>query len=260
VNLLAFGKMLIRSLHSNTRASASLEFLLVFFPLLVLVLAVWQLAFMLNAQMHVGYAAYAAARSASTIIYMELPDEPEGTLINHNEPNAEKWERIARAAIPGTLAISPGSASNAALAYLSSQIGQSSGQSAPNFAGLNVAALPAQLSLMTAHRGTAITEGTRISRAAVKALYAQSATRVLINGRDASGNTTGGSQVTNAYDLSGADTLKVTVEYDYWLNVPYAGRMMSLAFGGGALSGGSHPTMTLRETVAVNTWPKVTAY
>ena len=42
------------SLHRDERASASLEFLLVFFPLLVLVLAVWQLAFMINAQIHVG--------------------------------------------------------------------------------------------------------------------------------------------------------------------------------------------------------------
>lgn len=251
-----------KRLHGSECASASLEFLLVFFPLLVLVLAVWQLAFMLNAQMHVGYAAYAAARSASTVVYIDLPDEPEGVLLNSNEPDAQKWQRIQRAAIPGTLAISPGNAEAAAGAYLSGEINAAAGnQAAPDFDALDVGAVPGQIGIMTAHRGAEILEGSRISRATVKALYAQSATRVLINGRDASGKLSTGGQANNAYDLSGASLLTVTVEYDFWLNVPYAGRMMRLAFGGNALLDDvTHPTLTLRETVVMNTWPRLSAY
>lgn len=250
------------TLRQNEKASASLEFLLVFFPLLVLVLAVWQLAFMLNAQMHVGYAAYAAARSASTVVFLDLPDEPEGVLLNNAEPNAAKWQRIHRATIPATLPISPGNASSAASAYLSSTLYQSlEDRSAPDFDLVDLGALPGQLSVMTAHRGTAITEGNRISRAAVKALYAQAATRVLINGRDADGNQSDGNQAGNTYNLAGVEFLRVTVEYDFWLNVPYAGRMMRIAFGeSGLLDNISHPTLTLRETVAINAWPQVTAY
>jgi hypothetical protein len=249
-------------LHKNRRASASLEFLLVFMPLLILVLAIWQLAFMLNAQMHVGYAAYAAARSASTITYMNLPDEPEGVLLNSDEPDAQKWQRIERAALPGTLAISPGSPDAAARALLSSEVNVALGnQGIPDFDGLDLAAVPGQISLMTVHRGDDILQGSRISRAAVKALYAQNATRVLINGRDAGGRDDGGGSSSNPYDLTGSSVLRVTVEYDFWLNVPYAGRMMRLAFGGVELpDDDSYPTLTLRETVAINTWPRLSAY
>jgi hypothetical protein len=249
-------------LHHDRRASASLEFLLVFFPLLVLVLAVWQLAFMLNAQMHVGYAAYAAARSASTVAYIDTQDEPEGVLLNSGEPGAEKWKRINRAAIPGTLAISPGSAGAAGEAYLNAvQEGAIFDQETPNFDALDLGALPGQIALLTAHRGDEILDPGRIGRAAVKALYAERATRVLINGRDQAGRLRNGGRATDAYDVSDAGTLEVTVEYAFWLNVPYAGRMMRLAFGGNqAIGDVTQPTLTLRETVAINPWPQLTAY
>jgi hypothetical protein len=193
---------------------------------------------------------------------MELPDEPEGVLLNSDQPNAAKWRRINRAAIPGTLPVSPGNADSATQAWLSSTINQAfDEQAAPDFNAVDVGALPGQLSVMTAHRGTAITEGKRIRRAAVKALYAERATRVLINGRDAYGNQRDGGQAGDSYNLAGAGILQVTVEYDFWLNVPYAGRMMRLAFGGsGLLDNITHPTLTLRETVAINGWPQVTAY
>jgi hypothetical protein len=251
----------LHTLHANQRGLAALEFLLVFFPLLYIVLAVWQLAFMLNAQMHVGYAAYLAARSASTVVYMDLPDEEEGMLLNSGG-NGKKWERINRAAIPATLPISPGNAAKAAEVAASSAIIVAIEDSAlPDFDVPDIGAVPAQISLMTAHRGTAIAEGIRMQRAGVKALYAANATRVLINGRDADGNGAGGGQSNNPLNLSGADVLSVTVEYDFWLNVPYAGRMMHLAFGGNPLAGDfTEPTLTLRETVAINAWPKVAAY
>lgn len=251
----------MRTLHANQRGLAALEFLLVFFPLLYIVLAVWQLAFMLNAQMHVGYAAYLAARSASTVVYMDLPDEEEGVLLNSGGAGS-KWQRINRAAIPATLPISSGNAATATEVAASSTIVAAIDDSAfPDFDVPDIGAVPAQLSLMTAHRGTAIAEGIRLERAGVKAIYAANATRVLINGRDADGNTTAGGQSGNALNLAGADVLTVTVEYDFWLNVPYAGRMMHLAFGGNPFVGDyTEPTLTLRETVAINAWPQVAAY
>ncbi len=252
----------LRAFRRDEQASASLEFLLVFFPLLVLVLAVWQLAFMVNAQVHVGYAAYAAARSASTVAFTELDNEAEGVLLNRNEPEAEKWQRIERAAIPGTLAISPGSAESAGKAYLSTQAhGMLGDGPAPNFDSIDFGSLPGQIGALTIHRPGMILSGSRLRRAAVKALYAQAATRVLINGRDSRGNLADGNTANGPYDLSSSDTLSVTVEYDFWLHVPYAGRMMYIAFGGSELTSGiTEPTLTLRSTVVTPTWPQLVAY
>ena len=124
---------------------------------------------------------------------MDLPDEPEGVLLNRGESGAEKWQRIERAAIPGTLAISPGNAETAAKAFVSASANaRLEGDPAPNFSAGDLGSLPGQITLMTAHRGGEILEGTRIGRTVVKAMYAQAATRVLINGRDASGRLSGG--------------------------------------------------------------------
>jgi hypothetical protein len=252
----------LQQFKQDEHASASLEFLLVFFPLLVLVLAVWQLAFMINAQVHVGYAAYAAARSASTVAFSELDDEPEGILLNINEPNAEKWGRIQSAAIPGTLAISPGSAESATRAYLSTQANKLIGDGpAPNFDAIDLANLPGQTVLLTAHRPGTLLQNNRMRRTAVKALYAQSATRVLINGRDARGNLENGNKANDPFDVSGGETLSVTVEYDFWLHVPYAGRMMYIAFGGSELTSSiTEPTLTLSRTVVTPAWPQLKAF
>lgn len=250
-----------RALHDCDRASASLEFLLVFFPLLAIVLAVWQLAFMINAQLSVGYAAYAAGRSASTVAYMELPDEPLGILIgdnsNGNDNSTRKWKRINRAAIPGVIAISPGSAEKAALAYASAQVGQAISNSAlPNLPNVDLTSLPGRVTLMTAHREDAILRGKRVARLAVKSTYATASTNVLINGSDKS---------VASLNLGTAETIDVTVEYDFWLNVPYAGRMMKIAFGGPIsnllpIPGQFQPTLRMRETVTVRAWPKLKAF
>lgn len=247
-------------LHDCQRASASLEFLLVFFPLLAIVLAVWQLAFMLNAQLSVGYSAYAAGRSASTVAYMELPDEPIGTLVGTSAGGGDdtrKWTRINRAAIPGVLAISPSNAEKAILAYASAQSEEAiSAGALPSLPDIDIGAVPGRLALMTAHREGAILEGNRATRLAVKSTYATASTNVLINGQD---------KAVASLNLGTAETIDVTVEYDFWLNVPYAGRMMKAAFGGpvfGAipLPDVYQPTLRLSETVTVRAWPKLTAF
>ena len=51
------------------------------------------------------------------------------------------------------------------------------------------------------------------------------------------------------------------MEYDFWLNVPYAGRAMNLAFGGNPVTSGvSYPTLTLSRTVTTPAWPQLAAY
>lgn len=249
------------NLHECDRASASLEFLLVFFPLLAIVLAVWQLAFMINAQLSVGYSAYAAGRSASTVAYMDLPEEDIGILIgidaNGNDNSTRKWTRINRAAIPGVIAISPGTAEKAALAYASAQVGQAiSNNALPNLPNIDLTAVPGRFTLMTAHREDAILQGKRMQRLAVKSTYATASTNVLINGSDQSAAT---------LNLGTAETIDVTVEYDFWLNVPYAGRMMKVAFGGPIsnllpIPGQFQPTLRMSETVTVRAWPKLKAF
>ena len=101
-----FGARRTVGLHRDDSAIASIEFLLVLMPLMSIVLVVIQLALMLNAQMNVAYSAYTAARSASTVAYMDFGGaEPEGTL----SIGGQKWQKINRAAMPGVIAISPGS-------------------------------------------------------------------------------------------------------------------------------------------------------
>ena len=240
------------SLHRCESALASMEFLLVFVPLLTIVLAVWQLALMLNAQLNVAYSAYAAARGASVIAYMDLPNEPEGELLK----DGEKWAKINRAALPGVIAISPGSFSSASGAYASAQIDRAQDASFnPALPGTDEALnMLGHATVLTLHRGDAVlSSSSRRNRAAVKSLYASLATDVRINGnnRDV------------AMNLSSADTLDVTVEYDFWLNIPYAGRMMKAAFDNNNFQFSSaygYPTLKLTETVVVRAWPKKKAF
>lgn len=241
----------IRQLHSDEKgATATLEFLLVLMPLLYIVLAVIQLSMMLNAQVHVGYAAYAAARSVSTVAFIDLPDEPEGQMLASSEANAEKWTRVERAARPGTIALSPGNAEKALSVYsfiMARRVGANPEEIGSLGDGLDPLALPGQLSLMAAHRGGEILEGNRLQRAAVKAAYASVTTRVLVDG------------LTSSDDVSVSNgRVEVTVEYDFWLSIPYAGITMRQAFAGEGFFD-DFPTLTMRQSVTVPVWPKVSA-
>jgi hypothetical protein len=267
---------LLGRLHRGDSASASIEFLLVLFPLLVIVLTVWQFAFMINARLHVGYAAYAAARSAAVIIPKEIGTEgssdyePEGVLNN----DAAKWKRIRRAAVPGVLAISPGQLTNAGLAYKSWECKlRGLGACVTELPAMDLEALTPRLTLMTVHKPDFYTEtretlfGTasvnRLTRAGVKSLYADNATEVLINGRDHEGRQQQGNKTIEPFDLTAQEVVSVTVNYGFWLSVPFVGRMMEAAFEGwrNPLTGESislslQPTRTISETVPTNLWTR----
>jgi hypothetical protein len=243
-----------RRLHATTRepslircdsATASIEFLLVLFPFMFIVLTVWQLAFMFNARLHVGYAAYAAARAAAVQIPAELPGEKEGELKKYGEANAKKWEKIARAAIPGTFAISPGSFTDAG-----GTIAFAGGGSRPM--RLDTAAIVPRMTLMTAHYfDLGVLGGTRLTRGLVKNWYSSQMTQVLVNGKDDRA----------AQDLKKVDTVTVTVNYVFWLQVPYVGRMLEALFKGRVIPGTStpifttpFPSMTMSETITMTSW------
>ena len=238
-------------LHRNdSGATATMDFLLVMPPLMIIVFTVVQLAMMSNAQLHVAYSAYAAARSASTIAFLDLAEESEGEILARGSAGAQKWRRISRAAIPGTLAISPGSWDNALSAYKFTQ--------ARNFSknpeeitdfSVNADLLGAsgQLTLLAVHRGDDFFNPQRLARGMVKAGYAGEMTRVLINGQGTD------------EDVDVSDGLiEVTVEYDFWLSIPYAGAALMQALDGFTFFP-SYPTITLSHTVTMPTWPKVSA-
>jgi hypothetical protein len=245
---------LLRGFHKSSSAIASMEFLMVFFPFLIIVMTVWQFAFMFNAQIHVGYAAYAAARSASVMIPADLPDESEYVLKKLGTSGAQKWRSIRRAAIPGVLAISPGRAKDAAgvIGVYRGRDFMADGEI--DFGGTPDAAVISRLTLMTAHYGTdGILSGTRKERGFVKSLYADNVTQVLINGKDHETEVTFGPQ----------DTIAVSVNYVFWLNVPYVGRMIALSMGGlgdriAAQLGftNPYPSIELSETVHMKIWSR----
>lgn len=236
----------LRGLHDSDSAIASMEFLMVFFPFLVIVMTVWQLAFMFNAQMHVGYSAYAAARSASVMIPADLEHEKEWELKKLKTSKAEKWQSIQRAAIPGVLPISPGRFTDA-VAVLG--MARATKKDAVKQVGKDPALL-ARMALMGAHYGSAEPfTGNRIARNAAKDFYAQSATQVLINGQN------------NEKDqnLEGMGTIAVTVNYVFYLNVPYVGKLMQTAIEG--LSGPlrPYPSILLTEVIHMKLWARTRA-
>lgn len=249
----AFGVQRKVSLHQDDSAIASIEFLLVLLPLMSIVLVVIQLALMLNAQMNVAYSAYTAARSASTVAYMDLGGaETEGQL----SIGGQKWQKINRAAMPGVIAISPGSLDAAGLAFTSAEIDrtQNSGFNPPLPGLSDVAAAASQVTLMSAHRDSAIVGSTgRLTRAGVKVAYARVATDVKING----------SNREQALSLGGAETLNVTVEYNFWMNIPYAGGALKAVIDNSNFqlsSAVGYPTLKITESVAVTAWPKRKAF
>jgi hypothetical protein len=252
----------LRHFNDSSSAIASMEFLMVFFPFLIIVMTVWQLAFMFNAQIHVGYAAYAAARSASVVIPEDLQREAEyqvkklSDASSGNQQDVPKWKRIRRAAIPGLIGISPGDEGDAAGVVgmlLANQLVQESSLNINSFQ-LDPQAFAARMTLMTAHYGTeGILSGNRTARGAVKAAYADQVTKVLINGQDH----------TKALNLSGADTVAVTVKYIFWLNVPYVGRMIEATMQGwiNPLTGkpwfnNPFPSMEMTETIHMKIWTR----
>lgn len=244
-------------MHRAESATASMEYLMVIVPFLVIVMTIWQLAFMLNAQTHVGYAVFAAARSAAVLIPAELDGEAEGKLVKQSGSKTTKWTRINRAAIPGTLAVSPGSFDNAfGVATANALTGRGFGtpQTPDATAGL------ARMTLMSMHMcdtpifctPQALT-GTRPARMLVKNYYAQNMTRVVIEGSNSKSD----------LDLNGRDIIKVRVDYVFWMHVPYVGRMLQAAIRGwrnpltGELIGvNPFPSIVLSEETSINTWFK----
>ena len=247
--------------HRSESATASMEYLLVLVPFLIIVMTVWQLAFMLNARTHVAYAAYAAARSAAVLIPAETDSEPEGTL-EPQSGSSSKWSRIRKAAIPGTLAISPGdwkSAGSVAVgAAASEKIGGSGSFSFPSLPDPLGAAT--RLGLMSMHMCDTpifcepqVLKGTRPQRAAVKHYYAENMTRVFIEGQDH-----------KKQQSISQDVVKIRVEYVLWLQVPYVGRMLEALIRGrtNPLTGEAvaqnlvQPSIVLTEETSINTWLK----
>ncbi len=248
---------LLMNVHRSESATASMEYLMVIVPFLVIVMTVWQLAFMLNAHTHVGYAVFAAARSAAVIIPSEMDGEEEGKLSQKSNA-VTKWTRINRAAIPGTLAVSPGSAENAfGVATANALTGRGFG--VPQSPDLIAAG--GRSTLMSMHMcdtpvfcgPQALKTGTRAARLLVKDLYAQNMTRVYINGKYDNSD----------LDLTDRDIVTVRVDYVYWLHVPYVGRMLQAAIRGwrnpltGELIGiNPFPSIVLSEETSINVWSK----
>jgi hypothetical protein len=246
------------------RGIASLEFLLVLIPLFVIVMAFVQIALMINARLHVGYAAYAAARSASVVVYAESDEEEIGVLLNSDAEGAEKWQRINRATAPALLPISPGSPAAAAKAFASfsaSQVIDDESFGGVDF-DIDATATAGRLTAMVVHRAGDAWQGKRLQRAAVKSVYTDLATTVWINDRNAEGELRDGTEDSEPFDLSEEDTLSVSVDYEFWLNVPYAGRAMKLAFEPEWIlqSRFLTPTLTLSDTVVVPAWRKRKAF
>lgn len=242
----------LHALHDSRSATASMEYLLVLVPFLIIVMTVWQLAFMINAQLHVGYAAYAAARSASVMIPANLEKEEEGVLNKEGQSSNSKWTRIRKAALPGTIAISPGDWATAGGVALASRLRRgnlSDLGTLPNFAGVG-----ARLTLMTVHHtDQSIFSGTRFQRAIVKNVYAEKMTEVLVNGV----------KNTETQNLGGTETVSVTVNYTLWLHVPYVGRLLEAMFEGWRspftgeyVAVNPYPSMQLSETISMTAWPR----
>lgn len=248
-------------LHKDDSAAASIEYLLVLFPFLIIVMTVWQFAFMINAKLHVGYATYAAARSAAVLIPMEMDDEDPGQLNALSSSKESKWTRIQRAARPGTIAISPGHARDAGGVWGAAnfiEVAKGGNFNAPETP--DALGTAARITLMSMHMcdvpifcsPQALT-GTRPLRAAIKDYYAQNMTAIRIQNVDH----------TEAQDLSSHDVITVRVDYVFWLQVPWVGRMLEAMFKGirnpvtGEFEGlNPFPSMLLSEQTTINTWHK----
>lgn len=248
-------------LHEDRGATASMEYLMVLMPFLVIVMTIWQLAFMINAKLHVSYATFAAARSAAVMIPAQFDGEEPGKLAQQTNSKESKWTRIERAAIPGTIAVSPGSAGDAGGVFAAHNGYQL--LSGGGFDGVEVpnpVDTGSRLILMSMHMcdtpifcsPEALT-GTRPGRTAVKDLYAQTMTTVRVQGQDSS----------QAADLSSQDVITVSVDYVFWLQVPWVGRLFEAGFKGflnpvtkEPLIFNPYPSMTMSEQTSIKVWHK----
>lgn len=258
------GKNRLSAFHSDRSAIASMEYLLVLFPFLIIVMTIWQFAFMINAKLHVSYATYAAARSAAVVIPAEYGDETEGLLkqSNGSDPNA-KWERILRAARPGTIGISPGNSLDAAgtyAAYNGLELASDGGFNTPQRP--DALGTASRILLMSMHMcGTPIFcapqtiegFGTRPLRAAIKDYYAQNMTKVTIQEQDRSQDLD--------LSISKPELITVRVDYVFWLQVPYVGRLIEAMFRGTRDPIAEqlqllnpYPSMVLSEQTTINAW------
>ncbi len=86
--------------------TSELEFTLALPFFLMSVLTTVQIALMVNANLVVDYAAFAAARSASVWVPQDVGDEGTNSIAAAGT-NSEKWSRIRRAATIAVLPISP---------------------------------------------------------------------------------------------------------------------------------------------------------
>ena len=236
----------VHKLSTDNSALASMEFLMVLMPFLIIVMTVWQLAFMFNARLHVGYSAYAAARSAAVMIPADLPNEKEGELKQQGQSNSVKWSRIRAASVPGTLAISPGDFGSAVGVAAFNQTVLTSLPTGSEALG--------RLGLMSAHHPPGVLQGTRPLRALSKMTYAKGMTEVLINGQNHE----------KTQNLGDADQVTVTVNYPFWLNVPFVGGMLEATFKGRFMNPATgrpifmspYPSITLTETITMTAWPR----
>ena len=251
----------LRDVHRDSGATASMEYLMVLVPFLIIVMTVWQLAFMTNAKLHIGYATYAVARSASVMIPADMDGEAEGKLNALSSSKDSKWTRILRAARPGTIAISPGNGEDAAGVY-----GMHYGIGLVKGGSFNAPKTPdaigtlSRITLMSMHMcGNAILckpealTGSRPLRAAVKDYYAANMTFVKIGQYDHK----------RAQDLKDVETIRVRVEYVFWLQVPWVGRVIEAINKGFYNSHTNepqfynpYPSMTLAEETTINVWIK----
>ena len=206
-----------RSIRDDESGTAVLEFVLVFPYFVMILLVVMQLALMINAKLVVGYAAFAAARSAT--VWIPEPTASEGANTISADRSSEKWQRILAAARIGCLPI----ASETMWPYGYVPI---EGGAIPEIPGVGALldraiALPA----LTVHDLGSENLTKRLERGAFKWLYGSSEkfTQVKIEGMNEEGMTS-----------YGADApITVTVTHHFYLSVPYAGTAFAVAFGEG---------------------------
>jgi hypothetical protein len=190
---------LAKFLRGEEEASAVLDYVLVLPFFTIIVLTVVQLALLVNAKLVVGYAAFAAARTAAVWIPAELGDE-EANRIGGDQKRSQKWSRILSSARIGCLPIA------------SSQMpfGLGSGGAAGDAIGVGVGAL---MTPLLAH--DLVEMDIRVSRAGRKWLWAGAFTEVSIDGVEDSGRTFGAT-----------DPIEITVSHRFYLNVALAGSIL----------------------------------
>ena len=202
-------------------AASVLEFTLVFPIFLMIILIIWQLLLLINATQVVSYAAFSAARSAIVVIPMSLGNEGQNQFLGGD--SSQKQATIKEAASIACTPISPPItewAKESGIFGAATAIGGVTGE-------VGDAALLAILVNQAGLNGT---------RALQKAIYASQFTDVTVTGPTRNGAFTENAPIT------------VTVNYKFYLNVPYANRIFSDGVFA-AFRGGHQKTLTARYTL-----------